>query len=315
MKMLNSALLMLSASIILSVLTVGSFHTAFADFQLSKPYVLDGGGYAFDDKTIENSFIELSFLPAEQVGSKIKMKINDGTIIFEGKDFLFKQFDADILREGRFLRLIGFAEDNQGEQISLRFFGKLLGKSTDEFVYELRGKLERSGEEFDLYYITRSGLEVAPQLIQTQELSELPETKQITEEPKDEEKINMIILGNVSTEVPITDVFRFSLRVFDESLNPLNNFNQRYGVLPGVNMTVKLTNAQGEELWNFEGQTSATGFFEGTRLIPSDNRILGRYFGEITANDGKSTITKNWIITIQRQDSSPRTQSLIQVSI
>ncbi|KAG0511418.1 MAG: exported protein of unknown function, partial [Nitrosopumilales archaeon] len=164
MKMLNSALLMLSASIILSVLTVGSFHTAFADFQLSKPYVLDGGGYAFDDKTIENSFIELSFLPAEQVGSKIKMKINDGTIIFEGKDFLFKQFDADILREGRFLRLIGFAEDNQGEQISLRFFGKQLGKSTDEFVYELRGKLERSGEEFDLYYITRSGLEVAPQL-------------------------------------------------------------------------------------------------------------------------------------------------------
>jgi len=314
MKMLNSALLMLSASIILSVLTVGSFHTAFADFQLSKPYVLDGGGFVIDDKTIENSFIEISFLPTEQIGSKIKMKINDGTIIFEGKELLFKQFDADILREGRFLRLVGFAEDNQGEQISLRFFGKLLGKSTDEFVYELRGKLERSGEEFDLYYITRSGLEVAPQLIQTQEPSELPETKQITEEPKDEEKINMIILGNVSTEVPITDVFRFSLRVFDESLNPLNNFNQRYGVLPGVNMTVKLTNEQGEELWNFEGQTSATGFFEGTRLIPSDNRILGRYFGEITANDGKSTITKNWIITIQRQDSSPRTQSLIQVS-
>ena len=311
--MLNSALLMLSASIFLSVLTLGSFHTAFADFQLSKPYVLDGGGFVIDDKTIENSFIEMAFLPAEQIGSKINMKINEGTIIFERKEFLFKQFDADILREGRFLRLVGFAEDNQGEQISLRFFGKQLGKSTDEFVYELRGKLERSGEEFDLYYITRSGLEVAPQLIQTQP-TESPETIQITEEPKEEEKINMIILGNVSTEVPITDVFRFSLRVFDESLNPLNNFNQRYGVLPGVNMTVKLTNEQGEELWNFEGQTSATGFFEGTRLVPPDNRILGRYFGEITANDGKSAVTKNWIITIQRHDSSPRTQSLNQVS-
>jgi len=312
MKIMNSVL-MISASIILSVLIFGSFQTAFADFQLSKPYVLDGGGFVIDDKTIENSFIELSFLPAEQVGSKIKMKITDGTIIFEGKELLFKQFGADILREGRFLRLVGFAEDNQGEQISLRFFGKQLGKSTDEFVYELRGKLERSGEEFDLYYITRSGLKVAPQLIQTQP-TESPETKQITEEPKEEEKINMIILGNVATEVPITDVFRFSLRVFDESLNPLNNFNQRYGVLPGVNMTVKITNEQGEELWNFEGQTSATGFFEDTRLVPSDNRILGRYFGEITANDGKSTVTKNWIITIQREDSSPRTQSLNQVS-
>jgi len=315
MKMLNSALLMLSASIILSFFTLGSFHTAFADFQLSKPYVLDGGGFVMDDKTIENSFIEMAFLPAEQIGSKINMKINEGTIIFERKEFLFKQFDADILREGRFLRLVGFAEDNQGEQISLRFFGKQLGKSTDEFVYELRGKLESQGKEFDLYYITRSGLKVDPQLIQTQETSESPETKQITEEPKKEEKTNMLILGNVSTEVRITDVFRFSLRVFDESLNPLNNFHQRYGVLPGVNMTVKITNEQGEELWSFEGQTSATGFFEDTRLVPTDNRILGRYIGEITANDGESTVTKNWIITIQRQDAPGRTQSLNQVTI
>jgi len=314
MKMLNSALLMLSASIILSVLTFGSFHTAFADFQLSKPYVLDGGGFVIDDKTIENSFIELSFLPAEQVGSKIKMKINDGTIIFEGKDFLFKQFGADILREGRFLRLIGFAEDSQGEQISLRFFGKQLGKSTDEFVYELRGKLERSGEEFDLYYITRSGLEVAPQLIQTQP-TESPETKQITEESKEEEKNNMMILGIVSSEVALKEVFRFTLRAYDESLNPLRDFNQRYGVIPGVNMTVKITNQQGEELWNFEGKTSATGFYQDSRMVPQDNRILGRYFVEMTADyEGKSSVTKNWGITIQKQGSAARTQSLDQIS-
>jgi len=227
MKMLNSALLMLSASIILSVLTVGSVHTAFADFQLSKPYVLDGGGYAFDDKTIENSFIELSFLPAEQVGSKIKMNINDGTIIFEGKDFLFKQFNADILREGSFLRLIGFAEDNQGEQISLRFFGKLLGKSTDEFVYELRGKLERDGKEFDLYYVTKSGLKVAPQLIEAQKLAEMPEVQQIAEPEKEkilETNIQLDVTHYLERENPVfKEVVKLTITPLLMSLSLLNH--------------------------------------------------------------------------------------------
>lgn len=250
--MLNSALLMLSASIILSVLTVGSFHTAFADFQLSKPYVLDGGGYAFDDKTIENSFIEMSFLPAEQVGSKIKMKINDGTIIFEGKDFLFKQFDADILREGRFLRLIGFAEDNQGEQISLRFFGKLLGKSTDEFVYELRGKLERDGKEFDLYYITRSGLKVAPQLIESKATGP-PQIQPIVEE-KSETKIELDV--DYYKRVYARSVFNFNVKVNEIS----SEENILISNLPGVSITAEIYDSLDNKMQEYKGITEELGF-------------------------------------------------------
>ncbi len=252
MKMLNSTLLMLSASIILSVLTVGSFHTAFADFQLSKPYVLDGGGYAFDDKTIENSFIELSFLPAEQVGSKIKMKINDGTIIFEGKDFLFKQFGADILREGRFLRLIGFAEDNQGEQISLRFFGKLLGKSTDEFVYELRGKLERDGKEFDLYYITRSGLKVAPQLIESKATGP-PQIQPIVEE-KSETKIELDV--GYYERVYARSVFNFNVKVNEIS----SEENILISNLPGVSITAEIYDSLDNKMQEYKGITDKMGF-------------------------------------------------------
>jgi len=279
MKMLNSALLMLSASIILSVLTVGSFHTAFADFQLSKPYVLDGGGYAFDDKTIENSFIELSFLPAEQVGSKIKMKINDGTIIFEGKDFLFKQFDADILREGRFLRLIGFAEDSQGEQISLRFFGKLLGKSTDEFVYELRGKLERSGEEFDLYYITRSGLEVAPQLIEAKKLAEIPEVQQIAEPEKEKiSETNIQIDVTHYLRVVQQSMFKFTAKVYkvsDEGIVQSRNS------LSNVNMTVDVFDSLNNHVQHFEGKTNKWGFSDG--FLVGYNIPLGTYKMNVTA--------------------------------
>lgn len=250
--MLNSALLMLSASIILSVLTVGSFHTAFADFQLSKPYVLDGGGYAFDDKTIENSFIEMSFLPAEQVGSKIKMKINDGTIIFEEKDFLFKQFDADILREGRFLRLIGFAEDNQGEQISLRFFGKLLGKSTDEFVYELRGKLERDGKEFDLYYVTKSGLKVAPQLIESKATGP-PQIQPIVEE-KSETKIELDV--DYYKRVYARSVFNFNVKVNEIS----SEENILISNLPGVSIIAEIYDSLDNKMQEYKGITEELGF-------------------------------------------------------
>ncbi len=252
MKMLNSALLMLSASIILSVLTVGSVHTAFADFQLSKPYFLDGGGYAFDDKTIENSFIELSFLPAEQVGSKIKMKINDGTIIFEGKDFLFKQFGADILREGRFLRLVGFAEDNQGEQISLRFFGKLLGKSTDEFVYELRGKLEKDGKEFDLYYVTKSGLKVAPQLIESKATGP-PQIQPIVEE-KSETKIELDV--DYYKRVYARSVFNFNVKVNEIS----SEENILISNLPGVSITAEIYDSLDNKMQEYKGITEELGF-------------------------------------------------------
>lgn len=250
--MLNSALLMVSASIILSVLTVGSFHTAFADFQLSKPYVLDGGGFVINDKTIENSFIELSFLPAEQVGSKIKMKINDGTIIFEGKDFLFKQFGADILREGRFLRLIGFAEDNQGEQISLRFFGKLLGKSTDEFVYELRGKLERDGKEFDLYYVTKSGLKVAPQLIESKATGP-PQIQPIVEE-KSETKIELDV--DYYKRVYARSVFNFNVKVNEIS----SEENILISNLPGVSITAEIYDSLDNKMQEYKGITEELGF-------------------------------------------------------
>jgi len=281
MKMLNSALLMLSASIILSVLTVGSFHTAFADFQLSKPYVLDGGGFVIDDKTIENSFIEMAFLPAEQLGSKIKMKINDGTIIFEGKEFLFKQFGADILREGRFLRLVGFAEDNQGEQISLRFFGKQLGKSIDEFVYELRGKLERSGEEFDLYYITRSGLEVAPQLIETQKLAEIPEVQQSIAEPEKEKILETNIQLDVTHYLSVVEqsMFKFTAKAYKVSDEGI--ILSRYS-LSNVNMTVDVFDSLNNHIQHFEGMTNKWGFSDGFLVV--SNIPLGTYKMNVTAS-------------------------------
>jgi len=304
MKMLNSALLMLSASIILSVLTVGSFHTAFADFQLSKPYILDGGGFVIDDKTIENSFIEISFLPAEQIGSKIKMKINDGTIIFEGKEFLFKQYNADILREGRFLRVIGFAEDNQGEQISLRFFGKLLGKSTDEFVYELRGKLERSGEEFDLYYITRSGLEVAPQLIETQKIAEMPEAQRSTAEPEKEKISDTNIQLDVTHYLRVVQqsMFKFTVKAYivsDEGIR-----QSRYSI-PEVNMTVDVYDSLNKHIQHFEGLTNKWGFSEG--FVVGHNIPLGTYKLNVTATYQGATDSKemDFFVNARRDFDEP----------
>jgi len=304
MKMLNSALLMLSASIILSVFTFGSFHTAFADFQLSKPYVLDGGGYAFDDKTIENSFIEMSFLPAEQVGSKIKMKINDGTIIFEEKDFLFKQFDADILREGRFLRLIGFAEDNQGEQISLRFFGKLLGKSTDEFVYELRGKLEKDGKEFDLYYITKSGLEVALQLIETQKLAEMPEVQPSIAEPEKEKISETNIQLDVTHHLRVVQqsMFKFTAKAYKVSDEGI--VQSRYS-LYDVNMTVDVFDSLNNHIQHFEGKTNKWGFSDG--FLVGFNIPLGTYKMNVTAAYQGAVDSKEMdFFVLQRRDTGLR---------
>ena len=290
MKTMNSVVMILSFSILLGLFSIGSFHTAFADFELSKPYVLSGGGYAITDISVENSRIELSFFTGDQIGSKINMEINDGSIMFEEKDFLFKQFDGDILREGRFLRLVGLAEDTQGDQISLRFFGKLLAKNTYESVYELRGTLERSGEKYSLHYVTKSGLEVAPQLIESQEITEPVEevTVSVEELPIEKEipETEIQIDVNHYLRVVQQSVFRFTVKVFDASSNPIVQSNS----LTDAKITVDIFDSLNNKVKHYEGVTGRLGFSDSYYV--DYNIPLGTYKMKVFADHAGATANK-----------------------
>lgn len=270
MKTMNSVVMILSSSILLGLFSIGSFHTAFADFELSKPYVLGGGGYAITDISVENSRIELSFFTGDQIGSKINMEINDGSIMFEEKDFLFKQFDGDILREGRFLRLVGLAEDTQGDQISLRFFGKLLAKSTDELVYELRGTLERSGEKYSLHYITKSALEVVPQVTEMEEPDQIADVQPIVErKTKTQIELDVTHYLRVRTQ----SEFIFTVKVYEVSLDGI----VRADSLAGAKITADVFDSLNNNIKHFEGITSEKGFSNKLKSNSFSDKFYVRY--------------------------------------
>jgi len=293
---MNSVVMILSSSVLLGLFSIGSFHTAFADFELSKPYVLGGEGFAISDISVENSRIELSFFTRDQIGSKINMEIKDGSIMFGEKDFLFKQFDGNILREGRFLRLIGLAEDTQGDQISLRFFGKLLAKSTDELVYELTGTLERSDEKYSLHYITKSGLERAPQLIESQKI-----TEPVEELPIEKEIPETFIQIDVTHYLSVVEqsMFKFTAKVYKVSDEGI--IQSRYS-LSDVNMTVDIFDSLNNHIQHLEGITNQWGYSDGF-LVGSDIP-LGTYKMNITAAyQGADDSKEMDFFVLQRRDT------------
>jgi len=290
---MNSVVMILSSSVLLGLFSIGSFHTAFADFELSKPYVLGGEGFAISDISVENSRIELSFFTRDQIGSKINMEIKDGSIMFGEKDFLFKQFDGNILREGRFLRLIGLAEDTQGDQISLRFFGKLLAKSTDELVYELRGTLERSDEKYSLHYVTKSGLERAPQLIESQEITEPVEELPIKKEiPETEIQIDVTHF----LEVVQQSEFRFTVKVFDASSNSIVQSDS----LTDAKITVDIFDSLNNNVKHIEGITGRLGF-SGSYYVDY-NIPLGTYKMKVSAEYSGTTADKEIVFFVLKRN-------------
>ena len=85
--------------------TLTTFGSAYGAFQPSENYIIEAQGFSISEKTIENSFFDMSFLTTTS-GEKINVQVTDASIFFQGKDFVFSKFDTSILRDGKFLRLV-----------------------------------------------------------------------------------------------------------------------------------------------------------------------------------------------------------------
>jgi len=107
-----------------SAVSLTSFGSAYGAFQPSENYIIKAHGFSISEKTINNSQFDMSFLTTTS-GEKLNIKVIDASIFFQGKDFVFSKFDTSILRDGKFLRLVGVGEDTQGNELTLRLFGRL----------------------------------------------------------------------------------------------------------------------------------------------------------------------------------------------
>ena len=282
MRVISLTATVLTIFTIFTLFAMGFSEQAYAQFVPSKSYFLTGNGFTITENELDGSTISLTF-SLQDTARTAKMIIKEGFLIFQDREYDLDGISGSLLRDGKFLRILGTAQDNQGNEISIRIFGRLVGASADGFVYQLTGKLDQGNERFSFHYVTKSTLEAAPlSEIIMKEKEMVSETAEEEQEPvivEPIETINMIILGDVSHVVDLKSSYRFNIRVYDEEQNPSRNIQQRFGYIAGANVTVEgfFTGAE-TVIVSTSGTTSNNGWFSGFFNVPNNPRLVNNVF-------------------------------------
>ena len=162
------------------------FIDSFAIISPLSAFTLEGSGYAITKDTIKISEIDTSLSTQNQTGGNIKSSIEDGIITLDDKNFKVTKLDATILREGQYIRINGIVESDNGDQASIRFFGKLVEESKNASVYGFTGRITINDNDYKVIYTTK--------------LSELSKITVLPTESKTNEKLTIHIQRGSSNQ-------------------------------------------------------------------------------------------------------------------
>ena len=151
---------------ILVVLSVTSFSNIYGEIIPNNAFILEGSGFAVTEELIKISELDLAMSTQQQVGSTIKSIVEDGFITLNDQDFLATKLQATILREGKYIRINGNAENEFGEEVSIRFFGRLIEESKMASIYGFTGRVTNEENSYKIIYTTKlsslSKIDVTP---------------------------------------------------------------------------------------------------------------------------------------------------------
>ena len=140
---------------ILVVLSVTSFSNIYGEITPNNAFILEGSGFAVTEELIKISELDLAMSTQQQVGSTIKSIVEDGFITLDDQDFLATELQATILREGKYIRINGNAENEFGEEVSIRFFGRLVEESKMASIYGFTGRITNEENSYKIIYTTK----------------------------------------------------------------------------------------------------------------------------------------------------------------
>jgi hypothetical protein len=141
---------------VLSLIFIGTtFSESNGDIVTNAAYLVEGSGFAETEKSKKNSEINLLMSIGEKVGSSSKIVVDDGFITLNELGFEATNLTGDLLRDGRFIRLIGTAENSLGNQISISFFGRLVENSVEGSIYTFTGRLTHGIDSNKIIYTTK----------------------------------------------------------------------------------------------------------------------------------------------------------------
>jgi len=212
-------------TIILTLIVLLAFSGfAFSDsFAIVSPYsafTLEGSGYAVTADMIKISNIDLTLSTQQQTGSSVKSLVDDGLITLDTEKFLASELQTTLLRQGQYIRVDGIAENDSGNQISIKLFGRLIEESKNASIYGFTGRIAINDNNYKIIY--------------TAKLSELSKVNISPTESKTDQKIVIHILKGASTQGVGSTIGQYSS---SQGLE-LKSFSQdRISIVPGTTIT------------------------------------------------------------------------------
>ena len=125
--------------LLMGVFVLG-FSQAYAELIANDSFLIEGSGFAVTEQDIKNSEIDMLFSTKDQVGSRIPFEVIDGFITLDQNDFVIDNMRGEVLRDGRFMRISGTADNVLGE-ISVSLFGRLIEDSEEGSIFSFTGRV------------------------------------------------------------------------------------------------------------------------------------------------------------------------------
>jgi len=141
---------------VIGLISIGlSFNSATAELTANDAFVLEGSGFAVTENTIKNSQIDFIISTGNIANGRGSITFEDGFVTLDNDDFISENILGTILRDGRYLRISGTAEDSSGNEITLRFFGRLIEDSDAGSIYSFSGRLIQGNTEYKIVYTSK----------------------------------------------------------------------------------------------------------------------------------------------------------------
>jgi plastocyanin len=144
--------LILLISITALILTI-SLPNAYSQLVQDNKYLLQATGFVAGKQTIQDSGIDLQFSTGQYDNGNIPVTLENGLITLSGNSYLNSGiWSSTLLRDGKFLAILGDAQNSNGETIHLSLFGRLVENSQSGSVYYLTGKITGTTESLQVAY-------------------------------------------------------------------------------------------------------------------------------------------------------------------
>ena len=216
----------------------GLIPQAYADLIANDSFLIEGSGFAVTEKEIKNSEIDMLLSTTNQVGSRIPFEVLDGFITLDQNDFVISSMKGEVLRDGRFMRISGTADNVLG-QISVSLFGRLIEDSDEGSIFSFTGRISE-------------GI-ISNKIVYTAKISQLATAGIATTE-------------TTSDTLPKTEVSTLTAEQFKKEFS--------FTIVPGASSQSFNLNYEGAAGVPAEYSAAQSGLTKARYVIPTDRLII-----------------------------------------